>query len=372
MASTCCKLDGRVTLSTKLRTLVRRAPKNARSNRWWILWGGKLYFRSRDVEVSIPEAAPPGIQNWVVRARKYVSLRESWKGSPIFPQSSALLLTELGMFGNMSRRLGSALSIGSAIGCGAVAVPQEVIFHREIFCEGVHGTGFAGKFWFGVAPDKRNNSIKALLVGDTFSASGLDAASIHEDIDQAWTTLHGLLSQGQGKQRVESKALAIHLRGGDVFGSRKPKAYGQPPLAFYEFVLRQSNWRSVVIVHQDHSNPVLPEIQELCRKLNLEFKLQSGPVVEDIAALLKAETIVAGRGTFIPAVANLSRHCRRVFYFEDKCNLVPRRTGIELIRVSDQEKTYKEAILSNNWQNTPEQRDLMVSYPMSSLVIEGS
>ena len=115
---------------------------------------------------------------------------------------------------------------------------------------------------------------------------------------------------------------------------------------------------------------MLPGIRDLCRKLKIEVKTQSGTVLEDIGTLLRAESIVAGRGTFVPAIANLSRYCTTVFFFEDKCNLIPRRSGIRLIRVADLEKNYKDAILSNNWQNTLEQREMMTSYPLSSLVME--
>jgi len=116
---------------------------------------------------------------------------------------------------------------------------------------------------------------------------------------------------------------------------------------------------------------VLPGIRDLCAKLNIEVRNQSGTVLEDVGTLMRAESIVAGRGTFVPAVANLSRYCTTVFFFEDKCNLIPKRSGIRLVRVADLEKNYKVAILSNNWQNTPEQREMMTSYPLSSLVMEG-
>lgn len=359
-------------LGIKLRTLLIRAPKNVRSNRLWVFWGGKLYLRSPSAHLQIPPSTPPEIRDWVIGAKKYVLFSQRLKSSPFSLESSAVVLTELGMFGNMCRRLANGLSLVSALGSSSIAVPSDVIFHEGIFRSGSHEIGQNQRLWFGAAPTSRSNKIVSLLVGDMFHSHEFDKPSTVQHVNLAWETLNNLLLGTSKSEPFDSRTLAVHLRGGDVFGPRKPQAYGQPPLAFYEFVLRHSNWKSVVIVHQDHSNPVLPEIQELCRKLNLKFELQSGSVVEDIAALLKAETVVAGRGTFIPAVANLSRHCRRVFYFEDKCNLVPRRTGIELIRVSDQEKTYKEAILSNNWQNTPEQRELMMSYPLSSLVIESS
>ena len=124
-------------------------------------------------------------------------------------------------------------------------------------------------------------------------------------------------------------------------------------------------------MYQDTSNPVVIELKNYCESLGMTVELQSGTIHDDLHVLLSAKTLVAGRGTFIPGVAGLSSECEKIFYFEDKCNLVPRRSGIELIRVSDKEGTYRESILSNNWNNTPEQRELMLTYPLSSLVMEG-
>jgi ABC-type hemin transport system ATPase subunit len=41
-----------------------------------------------------------------------------------------------------------------------------------------------------------------------------------------------------------------------------------------------------------------------------------------------------------------------------------------MVRVVDRDKTFTSSLLSQNWANTPEQRALMLEYPMSSLVIE--
>ena len=355
---------------TKLKTLLQRAPKNARSNRFWIFWGGNLYFRSNNLDVQIPHNCPLHVRNWVSSVQKYVLVTERLKRSPLAPEKSAIFLTELGMFGNMCRRLANGLSLASAIECGSVIVPKEVIFHQGIFTEGTHEVTNGRTLWLGSAPSRKTNGLTALFVGDMFSSQGWDSTSSDHHVNEAWRTLNDALMGDSERTPFAPETLAIHLRGGDVFGPRKPRAYGQPPLAYYELVLRSSPWKEVVLVHQDESNPVLPGIRDLCAKLNIEVRNQSGTALEDIGTLLRAQSIVAGRGTFVPAIANLSRYCKTVFFFEDKCNLIPRRSGIQLSRVVDRDKSYKDAILSNNLQNTPPQREMMTSYPMSSLVME--
>lgn len=330
-----------------------------------------MYFRSNKLDIQFSETWPVHVRNWVTSVPRYALLTEILKNSPITSGKSAIFLTELGMFGNMCRRLANALSRGSAIDIGSVIVPKEVVFHKEIFSPGTHTIANMRNLWLGSAPSRKTNDVAAMFVGDMFGSQGWDASSNNHDADFAWQTLNDTLMGDSEQIPFGPETLAIHLRGGDVFGPRKPRAYGQPPLSYYELVLRSATWKEVVLVHQDESNPVLPGIRGLCGKLNIELRLQSGTVLEDIGTLLRAESIVAGRGTFVPAVANLSRYCTTVFFFEDKCNLIPRRSGIRLIKVTDRDKHYKDAILTNNWQNTPEQREMMTSYPLSSLVMEG-
>lgn len=361
----------RMRVLTKLKTILQRAPKNARSNRWWIVWGGKVYFLSNNLDIQVSETWPVHVRNWVASVPRYALLTERLRNSPLAPEKCAIFLTELGMFGNMSRRLANGLSLGSSIDSGSVIVPKEVIFHEGIFRQGTHKISGIRTLWLGSAPSRRTNDVAAMFVGDMFSSQGWDTSSDKLHVDEAWRTLNDILMGDSERTPFGPETLAIHLRGGDVFGPRKPRAYGQPPLSYYELVLRSAPWKEVVLVHQDESNPVLPGIRDLCRELNIEVRNQSGTALEDIRTLLRAESIVAGRGTFVPAVANLSRYCTTVFFFEDKCNLIPKRSGIRLVRVADLEKNYKVAILSNNWQNTPEQREMMTSYPLSSLVMEG-
>lgn len=357
-------------LPSKLKTVLQRAPKNARSNRWWIIWGGRVYFRYDHLDIQVTGDLPVHVINWLKSSQKYALLTTRLNNSMLRPEASAIFLTELGMFGNMCRRLANAISLSSAISTNSVIAPREVIFHQEIFRSGIHEIADTRRLWLGSEPTRSANAIKALFVGDMFSSQGWDPYLKKHHIDEAWRTLNATLRGDSERIPFGPETLAIHLRGGDVFGPRKPRGYGQPPLAYYELVLRSAPWKEVVLVHQDESNPVLAGIRDLCTLLDVEVINQSRTVLEDITTLLRAQTIVAGRGTFVPAIANLSKYCKTVFFFEDKCNLIPKRSGIQLVRVADIDKNYKRALLSNNWQNTLEQRQMMMTYPLSSLTIE--
>jgi hypothetical protein len=69
----------------------------------------------------------------------------------------------------------------------------------------------------------------------------------------------------------------------------------------------------------------------------------------------------------MPAVVGVSRHASRVYFFHDKFSVDPPVDGVHMIRVSDKEGTYVRDVLSNNWENSDYQRNLMLTYPKSNL-----
>ena len=357
---------------TKLGRFLLRLPKNLRSNRLWIYWGGAIYLRSSVVSPFLTFTESRLKDSWLTQAKFYKRLNPA---SPRLGKSSeqiGVVVSELGRFGNMVRRLANALQTAHHLGCKDLIVPRDVIFHKEIFAKTVYEVGNSKRVWFGVEPSRRRNSVDAIIAHDFFSRTTEKSAETMQTASKAWSGLRELLQGYEISNERREKWLTIHLRSGDVFGSRDATGYGQPPLAFYQLVLDSDSWEGVTLVYQDTSNPVVIELKNYCESLGMTVELQSGMIHDDLRVLLSARTLVAGRGTFIPGVAGLSSECERIFYFEDKCNLVPRRSGIELIRVSDKNGTYRETILSNNWHNTPEQRELMLTYPLSSLVMEGS
>lgn len=356
-------------LSERVRIFVKRIPKNIASNRLWILWGGTIYLHSPRPRVALPPSQNRSATVWFDEARHYVRWGSYLRRSSFPASSSGIFFTELGMFGNMSRRLANGGSLALALSIGGLVAPRKIIFHGDIFREGIHRLGPSTKLYLGEEPSRVSNTLLVLVHGELLGDRNLEAEH-QPSVDAAWEALHGILLINDNENPPAGDHLVIHIRGGDVFGPRKPRAYGQPPLSFYQWVLNEKEWTAVTIVHQDLLNPVVEPLLALCSRLNIPATDQMGSIMEDIRALISGHTLVAGRGTFIPAIAGLSRVCSRVYFFEDKCNLVPRRSGIAMVRVIDRDKIFTSSLLSHNWANTPEQRALMLEYPVSSLVIE--
>ena len=347
---------------------IRRLPKTIRSNRLWLVWAGSLYILRPRMRFSLPPGHSESAARWLIQASFFVRWDAFLFRRRPNPHSAGIYVNELGMFGNMSRRLANSLAITEALGMAAVVVPAHVVFHGGIFKQGPHVMSPSSTLFLGEEPSRAENRISVLLASDLFSDYGLEKSS-PLSVDRAWNIARNCLAVSVSPIKAAQPHLTIHVRGGDVFGPRKPSAYGQPPLAFYEVILKSKKWTGVTLVHQDLLNPVIPGIIALCRELKINVAIHSGTIQQDLATLLSAQHLVAGRGTFGPAVAGLARSCTEVYYFENKCAMVPPRSDVTFTRVVDRDGGFTSAVLSHNWQNTDEQRKLMLSYPASSLEI---
>lgn len=357
------------TSARKISLFFKRLPKNLRSNRWWVIWNHQLFLSSsRTMVTDTATKSPDTIADWWRGSDHYIA----WylRGFPMRAIKSgrhALFLPELGMFGNMTKRLATALTTADSLGLGHVIVPRSAEFYGGIFNRGIYERDNRAAWWMCDTGRYSGPPVQVLHKKDFLSGNQLPTEALATYSRDAWADLYAALASKPASRKLPNSHLVIHLRGGDVFGPRKPSSYGQPPLAFYERILDHEDWSAVSVVHQDEKNPVLKPLLETCKTRGIPVTTHSGAVRDDIAELLRASTLVAGRGTFMPAVVGLSRNVKRVFYFHDKFSLHPPVADVELIRVTDAEGTYVRDVLSNNWENSDYQRDLMLHYPPSNL-----
>lgn len=167
---------------------------------------------------------------------------------------------------------------------------------------------------------------------------------------------------------VSDKELTIHIRSGDIFGVKPHPHYGQPPLAFYQQVIRSQNWQSVTILAEDELNPSVRALHAWCDDIGLPSYLQIAGLTETIRTVARSTAVVAGRGTFIPAIVSLYPKPRNLFFFElgtPPMLLCDRRNTIHV--GEDATGEYRSTVLSGNWSASKTQQALMLSYPVSSL-----
>jgi hypothetical protein len=263
--------------------------------------------------------------------------------------------------------LAKGLAIANVLKIGHVVVPTSAEFQSTIFEAGVHSVSGQTKFWLFTLHRSDASEVLVLHKTDPIRTAGVTRERHSSEIDEAWADLYSIMTRTPAANSARPDHLMIHIRGGDVFGPRKPSAYGQPPLSYYTLILDSSDWVGVTIVHGDWENPVLGPLINACEGRGTPVQLQTGLLPADLEVLLTGSTLVAGRGTFMPAVVGVSRHASRVYFFHDKFSVDPPVEGIDMIRVSDKEGTYVRDVLSNNWENSEYQRDLMLTYPQSNL-----
>jgi hypothetical protein len=160
--------------------------------------------------------------------------------------------------------------------------------------------------------------------------------------------------------------LVIHIRSGDLFlHSGTHTGYGQPPLSFYKKVIEIEQPISLALVYENTNNPTINLIIEHAKNLDIPCMTVSSSLVNDINYLLKAETIVVGRGTFMPGVTTVSKNVKRVYFFESGYDVWGKK-DLEVIRIRDLDGEYKSNLLKS-WKNTPAQKKMMVEYPITSI-----
>jgi hypothetical protein len=163
--------------------------------------------------------------------------------------------------------------------------------------------------------------------------------------------------------------LVIHIRSGDIFITPHP-GYGQPPLAFYQKVVRSKPWNTVRVIFEDRLNPVITPLLDWLPHHCKQVEVVSGSLKDDLEVLLRARTIACGRGTFIQGISALSRNLKKVYHWNDATFKTWGNRKLKVFRVVDGMGTYSKMICQANWQNTADQQQLMVTYPEEGLRIQ--
>lgn len=181
---------------------------------------------------------------------------------------------------------------------------------------------------------------------------------------------HGLGFDYSAKNAFPEDEVVIHIRSGDIFQEQPHPGYGQPPLAYYRKIIDCFAPNMVYLVYEDESNPVIGELKTFLTEKSIHWTAQSASLRKDIEVLLKAKTLVAGRGSFVPGIVALSESVRTVYTFHQGLQRIQNPIVNEIV-VEDRAGEYVNAILKGNWSNSQEQRKLMLEYPDSALKIRG-
>ena len=325
-------------------------------NRYWAIVNKSFFLRTH-------RFSGPGVrqEDWVYR-------RVFAPQTRAVPQVMALVV-DLGRLGNALSRISRAVLVAHKNGWGGIIVPRSSHFPAYsslMMRESVEVDGF-----FASCGDGRWGSagVPDFLVRREYYSESVDPnVAMRNSVKRVVRRLFPGL---ETREDVTSNDLVIHVRSGDIYYRERVGNWGQPPAAYYEKIIREEPWSRVFVVCEDNESPVLLPIAALCESLRIEHFFQSATLAEDLALLASATNLVVGRGTFAPAIVLLNMALEKVFFFEDRFDSKFVDPSTELVRVVDEQGTYRESVLQGGWVNSEEQRKLMVSYPTSALGFEG-
>jgi hypothetical protein len=159
--------------------------------------------------------------------------------------------------------------------------------------------------------------------------------------------------------------LVVHLRGGDIMREPIHPLYVQSPLCFFEKIFDIEKPKSVLLVCEDYSNPLIPYIVNL----GYPCQINSNSLIEDMNIFLNCEKLViGGETTFSRSLAQASSKIKKIYH--------------PAYEKSDIKKTFKsdraEVIFVNHhnyikwgyWKFNQEQKDLMLFLDEKNISLE--
>ena len=156
---------------------------------------------------------------------------------------------------------------------------------------------------------------------------------------------------------IPDDVIIVHIRNGDIFKSNPHGGFVQPPLSYYTAIFERegiSDYSKVWVLcsNEQPYNPVVDELDNLGCVLKIEA------MSESINILSNAKVLISSRSSFSKYLFFLSKKANRVYVPDFMIELDIFRVNIpDYIKVGD-------------WNASPQQKSLMLTYSKSNITIE--
>jgi len=111
---------------------------------------------------------------------------------------------------------------------------------------------------------------------------------------------------------INEKDLYIHIRGGDAFYNHPHCIYAQPPLCFYEKIIKSKVFKKIYIISEDDSNIIIPNLLKKYKKIiHIRNKVEY-----DISFLCHAYNIVISISSFVLAALKLNENLKEIWEYD--------------------------------------------------------
>ncbi len=182
---------------------------------------------------------------------------------------------------------------------------------------------------------------------------------------------------------VSDETLVIHIRSGDIFkGEFVHSGYVQPPLSFYLKIIKEFDFKDIVVVTQsDLNNPCIHRLKQLIPNI----RIQALSLMEDVSTILSAKNLVVGMSSFSLALSFSSENIKNLYLpqFDVKqtywriifWSTILRSFISSELNFSDLDfKVHPIKMLNyipvGGWKNTQEQLDLMINHPQEFISLD--
>lgn len=151
--------------------------------------------------------------------------------------------------------------------------------------------------------------------------------------------------------------LYIHIRSGDVFVYSKNKGYSQPPLCFYETIIKEYKYNNIYMLSNGFENPVINKLL----KSYPNIKYLSKSIENDISVIINSFNLVVSISTFTANLVSFNNNLNNIYIYEILKNYS--RFFRELnctLHIMKPSLKYIE-IMQYKWEISKEQIELMLN-----------
>ena len=114
------------------------------------------------------------------------------------------------------------------------------------------------------------------------------------------------------KVNIKPKDLYIHIRCGNIFQNEFNPSYSQPPLCFYQKILKNFKFENIYIISGSNNSPVIPKLLE--QYPNIIFKNNSLEL--DFAYLSNAYNLVGSVSSFLITAIKFNDNLKKYWEYD--------------------------------------------------------
>ena len=156
------------------------------------------------------------------------------------------------------------------------------------------------------------------------------------------------------KFKTDENELFINIRSGDIFINKINHMYSQPPLCFYQKIIKENNFNHIYILSNGHENPVIDKLL----KFDQTIKYIHGSIEYDISVIVNAYNFVMPISTFPMTLIYLNNNLKNLYYYELlKFNIKDAKFTFHIMKPSDK---YRH-VMERKWKKSKEQMELMIN-----------